>query len=126
MENLMVEYFNLTNKLKVIDILKAIRISARQIEIEKFNGDYYLININIKEKLVNILTFKKRDYEIASEEYLRLEKDIKENENAVVFVSASSIKLLKKAYPSYFLDTSEFILALERINENCEKLKLVE
>ncbi|MFT4782150.1 MAG: putative GTP pyrophosphokinase, partial [Pseudohongiellaceae bacterium] len=39
---------------------------ARQIEIEKFNGDYYLININIKEKLVNILTFKKRDYEIAS------------------------------------------------------------
>jgi putative GTP pyrophosphokinase len=126
MENLMVECFNLTNELKVIDILKALRISARQIEIEKFNGDYYLINIDVKEKFVNILTFKKSDYEIASVEYLRLEKEVNENENAVVLVSASSIKSLKKAYPSYFLDTSEFISALERINENCKRLKLVE
>ena len=122
----MVECFNLTNELKVIDILKALRISARQIEIEKFNGDYYLINIDVKEKFVNILTFKKSDYEIASVKYLRLEKEVNENENAVVLVSASSIKSLKKAYPSYFLDTSEFISALEKINENCERLKLVE
>lgn len=125
MEELMVECFNYSENLNVIDILKALRISARQIEIEKFNGDYYLINIHLKKKIVNIQTFKKRDFEMASEQYLRLEKSIKDNENAVVLVAASSIKSLKKAYPSYFLDTSEFISALEKINNNCRRLKLV-
>ncbi len=126
MEELMIQCYKFTEKLKVIDILKALRISARQIEIDKFNGDYYLININVKEKFVNIMTFKKSDFELASDEYLKLEKSIKENENAVVLVAASSIKALRKAYPSYFLDTSEFITALEKINDNCKRLKLVE
>lgn len=125
MEELMVVCYKFTEKLKVIDILKALRISARQIEIDQFNGDYYLINISVKEKFVNIMTFKKSDFELASDEYLRLEKRIKENENAVVLVAATSIKALRKAYPSYFLDTSEFITALEKINDNCERLNLV-
>lgn len=125
MEELMVKCSKLTKKLKIIEILKALRISARQIEIDEFNGDYYLININIQEKFVNIKTFKKSDFELASKEYVKLEKDIKDNENAVVLVAASSIKDLKKAYPSYFLDTSEFITALERINENCKTLGLI-
>lgn len=125
MEELMIECYKFTENLKVIDILKALRISARQIEIDNFNGDYYLININVKESFVNIMTFKKSDYELASEEYLRVEKNIKENENAVVLVAATSIKALRKAYPSYFLDTSEFITALERVNENCKRLKLI-
>ncbi|MGJ8716590.1 MAG: RelA/SpoT domain-containing protein [Maribacter stanieri] len=126
MEELMIACYKFTEKLKVIDILKALRISARQIEIDKFNGDYYLININVKEKFVNIMTFKKSDFELASDEYLKLEKSIKENENAVVLVAATSIKALRKAYPSYFLDTSEFITALEKVNDNCKRLKLVE
>ncbi|MDO6391183.1 RelA/SpoT domain-containing protein [Pontibacter sp. BT731] len=124
MEELMVECSNCTVKLNIIDILKALRISAKQIEIDKFNGDYYLININLLKKFVHITTFKKSDFESASEEYLNLEKTIKDNENAVVLVAASSIKSLKKAYPSYFLDTSEFISALERINDNCKRLNL--
>ena len=126
MEELMITCYKFTKKLNVIDILKALRISARQIEIDKFNGDYYLININVKEKFVNIMTFKKSDFEMASNEYLKLEKSIKENENAVVLVAATSIKALRKAYPSYFLDTSEFITALEKVNDNCKRLNLVE
>ena len=42
-------------------------------------------------------------------QYSELEKDMEDNKNAVVLVSVSSIKDLRNAYPSYFLDTSEFI-----------------
>src|SRR5690606_28164812 len=92
LESLMIQCYKLTEKLNVIDILKALRISAKQIEITKFKGDYYLININLKEKLIYISTFKKSNLEHASREYLKLEKGIKENENAVVLVAASSIR----------------------------------
>ena len=125
MESLMIECYKYTKKLNVITILKGLRISARQIEIKKFQGEYYIININIVKKLVNIKTFKKSEFEEASNTYLELEKGIKETENAVVLVSSTSIKSLKKAYPSYFLDTSEFIIALEKINQNCKNRKLV-
>lgn len=48
-----------------------------------------------------------------------------DTKRAVVLVSSDSLKSLKKAYPSYFLDTSEFLQALEKINEDCKSLKLV-
>ena len=50
---------------------------------------------------------------------------MEDNKNAVVLVSVSSIKDLRNAYPSYFLDTSEFIRALEKISQNCRLLKWV-
>lgn len=123
-EELMVMCYKMTMKLNIIDILKGLRVSARQIEINN-TGDYYLINISLKKKHVQIRSFKKKDYALATEIYLKEEKEIKENENAVVLVAASSIKSLKKAYPSYFLDTSEFISALEKINRNCLILGLI-
>jgi len=125
MEQLMVECYKKTERMNIIVILSGLRISAQQIEINNFNGDYYLIHINVLKKNVSITTFLKKDYEIATEEYLKLEKKIKENESAVVLVSASSIKSLREAYPSYFLDTSEFINSLIRVNKNCIDLGLI-
>ena len=125
MESLMVECYEFTNRKNIITILKGLRISARQIEIDEYGGHYFLINIKIQEMVVNIRTFKRREFERASNEYLELEKGIKDNENAVVLVSSNSIKALKKAYPSYFLDTSEFISALEKMNKNCKEMNLI-
>ena len=125
MEELMIKCYQLTAKLKVLEILNALRISARHIDITKVEGDYYILNINFKKQRVGITVFPKKDYQYATSEYLNLEKKINPNENAVVLVAANSIKSLKKAYPSYFLDTSEFIEALRKVNLNCEKLKLI-
>ncbi len=108
----------LLNSLNVLGILKALRVSAKKIETDKFKGAYYLIFINLEEKRVHIKTFKKSDLEIATSEYLNLEKKINELKGAVVLVEAQSIRSLKKAYPSYFLDTSQFIYALEKINSS--------
>ncbi|MDG2432842.1 RelA/SpoT domain-containing protein [Flavobacterium sp.] len=123
MVDLMLECEKLAEKLKVTDILKALRVSAKQIEIGKFIGEYYILNINAKEKVVNIKSYKKKQFADASQDYLEIEKTIDPSNNAVVLVSSGSIKSLKKAYPSYFLDTSEFISALEKIIENCKDLK---
>jgi len=111
-------------KLNVIPILKGLRISAKKIEIDK-KGEYHIIYIDFIKKMVRITSFKKKDYENASMKYLEIEKEIDNSESAVVLVSSNSIKSLKKAYPSYFLDTSEFITALEKILQNCDKYNII-
>jgi putative GTP pyrophosphokinase len=123
MEQLMVKCYDYCKELNILTKLKAIRVSTNKIESDNFPGDYYLLNINIKEMNVNIQIFNKYQFEYATAEYLNLERNINENENAVVLVSATSIKTLKKAYPSYFLDTSEFIQAVEKMNTNCIEWK---
>lgn len=125
MEQLMVKCYDYCKELNILTKLKAIRVSTNKIETDKFPGDYYLLNINVNEMFVNIQIFNKNQFEYATSEYLKLEKSINEKENAVVLVSATSIKTLKKAYPSYFLDTSEFIQAIEKMNSNCIALKYI-
>lgn len=125
MQELMVECYKYCIELNILAKFKAIRISSNKIENDKFRGDYYLLNINITSMSVNIRIYNKQQFEEATNEYLKLEKLIDERKNAVVLVSATSIKTLKKAYPSYFLDTSEFISAIEKINNNCKKLKYI-
>ena len=58
-------------------------------------------------------------------DYSRLERVSQDAKNAVVLVSVSKIKELQEAYPSYFLDTSDFLRIMDRIISNCEKMKLV-
>lgn len=120
MEDLMIECYNSCKELKIIETLRALGVTTNHLEQQNFPGDYYLININIETKSVQITVFDKNSLEKASEKYLEIEKNIKEqSKNAVVLVAANSMRLLKKAYPSYFLDTTEFLTALERINDNC-------
>lgn len=125
MEELMVECYNLSNKLRVIDTLKALKVTTEHLEKQKFPGDYYLILIDIRKRIASLNVFSKSEYYVATETYLKIEKEIDNSLKAVVLVSASSFKDLKKAYPSYFLDTTEFLAALEKINKNCIALKLI-
>lgn len=118
---LMIEYYHLCKKLNVIDNLAALRVSTKHIESGNMVGDYYILRINVKEKNVKIRAYNKNEFEKATKEYAVFEKEIKEGENAVVLVSAISIIALRKAYPSYFLDTSDFIQTLDKMNQNCKE-----
>ena len=120
MKDLMVECYKNCEELKIIETLRALGVTTKHMEKQNFPGDYYLINIDIENKSVSISVFDKNSLDNASEKYLEIEKNIVESKNAVVLVAANSMRLLKKAYPSYFLDTTEFLSALEKINENCE------
>ncbi|MFD1770651.1 RelA/SpoT domain-containing protein [Sphingobacterium suaedae] len=125
MEDLMIECYKMSKKMNIIETLKALKVTTEHLENKKFPGDYYLMHINLESKIVSLKEFSKSQFQIATERYLEIEKEIDNMKNAVVLVSASSFKNLKKAYPSYFLDTTDFLNALEKINSNCELLKLV-
>lgn len=118
-EELMVDCYKYCNELKIIETLKALRITTKHLEKKNFKGDYYLIHIDIENQNINIQTFKKSRFNMATHEYLQIEKQIDNKKHAVVLVSANSFKSLKQAYPSYFLDTSEFLITLEKINKDC-------
>lgn len=119
MESLMIECYHKCRDLNIIDTLKALGVSTKQLERQNFPGDYYLIFIDVEKQSVLIDVFDKNSIDAATEKYLEIEKEIKDTSKAVVLVSANSMKLLRKAYPSYFLDTSEFINAIEKMNANC-------
>lgn len=122
MKELMVECYTNCEELKIIEHLRALGATTKHLEKQNFPGDYYLINIDIEKRNVNLNVYDNNSLETATDKYLELEKEIEDSKNAVVLVSANSLRLLKKAYPSYFLDTTEFLIALEKINENCLKL----
>ena len=112
------ETLNQTIKLCIYERLQAFSIAAKQIHIEKKQGSYHLIILDLDKKIVSIQTYSRRYIEKANREYAKYEKRISMGENLqVVLVSAGSIDDLRRAYPNYFLDTREFINQLEKINE---------
>lgn len=124
-EQLMVLCYEYNKKLNICDVLKALRVTIKVFEEKKDNADYYLLNINFVDKNVSIETFSKSELSRATQEYMQLEQTIEESKNAVVLVATASFEDLREAYPSYFLDTSEFIVALENLHERCEDKGLV-
>ncbi|AUC84025.1 (p)ppGpp synthetase [Polaribacter sp. ALD11] len=125
-QDLMIDCYVLSKELDIITILKGLRVSANHIDKKYMkNGDYYLIHIKTIDKRVVLKSYTKNQFEKATKEYVKLEKEVENTKDATVLVSAQSFKSLKKAYPSYFLDTSEFIKALEKINKNCIDRKFV-
>lgn len=107
------------------DTLKALSVSGIHAKNEKFKNGYYILNIDFQSKIVKIRAFSKDDENEASTAYSELEKNVTDERNAVVLVSVPKMKELQEAYPSYFLNTSEFITAIDTMVGNCKKLKLI-
>lgn len=119
MADLMIRCYHLCEELNVIKTLRAITVTIDKMTTEtKHANHYYLINIDFVTLRVNVQVYSKAQLPNATDKYIELEKSIDDSKNAVVLVSAVNMRALKKAYPSYFLDTSEFIQALERIQRN--------
>jgi len=107
------------NRLGVISRLKAFAVSTRHLGKRIDNKDgYYLLTLEIDKSNIKISRYSKDQLDIASKDYSDKETEFKENtDKDVVLVAASSIHNLKKAYPNYFADTTEFTRQLSRIIE---------
>lgn len=111
-------------RLLISDKLQAFSIAAKKIHMDKKKGSYHLISLDIDNKVVNVKTFPQKYLYIASNEYTKLEKRISLGENIqAVLVSTDSIKNLKRAYPSFFLDTREFVSQINRIEKQIQKME---
>lgn len=111
-------------KLDVISRLSGFRVVTKHITDDKKRGHYHLITLDLDTKMANIQSFELKDIESANKEYSRKEEEARAGKNTqVVLVTSESIAALKKAYPSYFLDSQNFTKQIEVVERRLSKLK---
>jgi putative GTP pyrophosphokinase len=105
--------------------LSAFSVAAKAItSIEKQNDFYHLLKLDISNRLVNVSSFPKEEFEKANKEYTLLERKYsKKTGFEIVLVSTESVNELQSAFPNYFLDTREFLNNMEKIKKEYNKLK---
>lgn len=114
------ELEDLEQKLSVFLKLQGVAITVKRLGSQK-KVAYYLMELNVAENSLRLWGFSSSDLKEAEDYYKFRETEAREKENVdVVLISADSLKLVKKAYPNYFLDCDEFIKNLKEI---CEKIK---
>jgi ppGpp synthetase/RelA/SpoT-type nucleotidyltranferase len=97
-----------------ITLLEGLRTATE--EIEKESGYFFLLVLNSKERTVRTARFQQDHLAQAQDKYLEVEKANKDKpEVQTVLVSVDSVEHLRKAYPNYFLDISDFVGVLKRI-----------
>ena len=121
MKELMRILYQMNNKYNFNDTLKALNVTCSFAKRDNYKDGYYILSINFSTKKVNIKAFPKENEEDASALYSRLEKSIENNKSAVVLVSVPKMQQLQEAYPSYFLNTGEFLVAIDTMMQNCKK-----
>jgi putative GTP pyrophosphokinase len=103
-------------KLQVVEKLSAFRVAVERIVSDRRRGSYYLLILDPIEKTVRFKTYSLDRLAQANEDYLREEQQIVVGaQKQVVLVAADSVEALKRAYPSFFLDTHEFLYYLDYI-----------
>lgn len=119
------ELITTIDKLGVLSRLRAFAVSTRHL-----GGDsdgktaYYLLTLEIDKSNIKLRKYSTSQLSEASDKYAELEKEFKDNSNRdVVLVSASSIRSLRKAYPNYFADTTEFAKYLNQLIEANKTVK---
>jgi hypothetical protein len=108
----------LKSYVKKLDVDVRLRTYGEAIQIVDESGlgdaDYYLLELDPSAMRVSVQGFTRSGLDMASNEYLEIEKKILGTGSDAVLVSADSMDALKRAYPNYFLDTHRF---LEAVND---------
>lgn len=79
------------------------------------NADYFLLEVDYATKRISVGSFLSADSGEATDAYAEAEQRIAAQPGVqVVLVRAQSLSAAIKAYPSFFLDTSKFCMAIVR------------
>jgi putative GTP pyrophosphokinase len=106
------------DRLNIADKLKGFSVAAKHIEgnLTKENYQYYLITLNLTDKFARVKGYSRNELDNANDDYTEIERSIRAGANLqVVLVSTDKLSALTKAYPSYFLDSTDFIKQIEKI-----------
>lgn len=117
----------ISSKSRVLEVFSKLRgfsVAANHIVNKAGGRKYNLITLNLEKKVVNIRFYSESHLEQANIDYTNIEKEINKGARIqAVLVSTGSIDSLRKAYPSYFLDTDEFLNKLRLIENRLKKMK---
>ena len=113
------EYIELLNKHRLLDQLQALRVTVNdESAFANETTGYCILFINFRERMVSYRLYQLGQENEASAMFSQTEQSLV-NDEAVIMVSIEKMKELREAYPSYFLDTKEFIEALQDFNDSC-------
>lgn len=113
-------------QLNVQEKLSAFSIAANHISTNtnKKKYKYNLITLDLNLKTVSIKSYPAYRLEQANIDYTKAERDISDGARIhTVLVSTGSVQSLRKAYPSYFLDSKEFLNKLLIFNSRLTKME---
>ena len=112
----------LAKKLGVVEKLRAYKTVSHHLMNRIMSKEFVLLWLKKNERVIQFFTFD--SYESAKQMYIAMEKEYTDNNDFdVLLVNVGSMKELKKAYPNYFADSSEFVSQLEKMLNNIEKNK---
>jgi len=102
---------------KIIECLTAWNDTIRQLELtpNARRARAFLLVLNPAKMFLEVTPFGKDQFTKAQESYQRAEKAYENDKQVqVVLVSVDSLDALRRAYPNYYADTTEFIKAVIR------------
>ena len=113
------DYLEYLDKHKLLYQLQALRVTVSDEDtFASVNNGYCLLLINFRMRIVTPRIYPLEQEDAASAMFSQTEQSLNEDE-AVILVSIEKMQELREAYPSYFLDTKEFLLALKEFNDSC-------
>ncbi|MBR4338229.1 MAG: RelA/SpoT domain-containing protein [Bacteroidaceae bacterium] len=115
-----IQYAQLNLQYKFLEQLQALVSAVKITEEHTLKEGYAVLLIQFAEKRVQLRHFLSKELDDATKYYSEVEKSIDNANSAVVLVAVSDMKELQEAYPSYFLNASEFIQSLQDFNDTCK------
>lgn len=98
--------------------LNAFAVAANAISSSNAGGNYHLIVLDATERTVSLFSFGKKRLDEANAAYAEAERKASEHPDMqTVLVATSSVEALRRAFPNYFLDTKQFLSALNRMEK---------
>ena len=111
-------------ELDVVSKLSGFRVVAKHITDDNKKGKYHLITLDLDNMMANVQSFESKHVHLANKNYSDKEEEVRQGKNIqVVLVTSESIAALKKAYPSFFLDSQNFFRNLDLVARKLRKMK---
>lgn len=116
------DYFRYTEEHKLLEQLKALRVTINFEKHRKIENGYCVLIIDFNKKIVHFQYYGTEEEMDASNIFTKLEQSITADE-AALMVSMEKIEEIRRAYPSYFLDTKAFLDAIYDFDKKCQVYK---
>jgi len=85
-------------------------------QLKNSTAKFFLLELDIGREDLFIQTYEQKQEQEATKEYANLEKKYKDQKDYdIVLVGVNAAKDLKKAYPNYFIDTTDFVKELREV-----------
>jgi len=100
-----------------LDVVNHLHAFSQALQVTEKPGSqkahYFLLQLDAVAKKVKVTGYTQRELFLATQDYEVAERSGSNIGVDAVLVSVESIASLKRAYPNYFLDTGDFIKAVE-------------